>query len=146
MQKIRLIWVGKTKERYLSEGINYYLKLLTPMTRLAVAEIKEEKGKARGTSLAAEAQRILKQSDGFYLLDERGKHYSSPELAGFLKERQDLDFVLGGAFGVSDEVRERSKGCIALSKMTLTHEMARLLFLEQLYRAYTILKGKEYHH
>jgi 23S rRNA (pseudouridine1915-N3)-methyltransferase len=116
------------------------------MTRLAVAEIKEEKGKPREAALAAEAQRILKQSTGFYLLDEKGKHYSSLEFAGFLKERQTVDFVIGGAFGVSGEVREKSKGSIALSKMTLTHEMARLLFLEQLYRAYTILKGKEYHH
>ncbi len=146
MQKIRILWPGKTKDRHLAEGINHYLKLLTPVTRLSVVEIREERGKSRDAAMTAEAKRILKQADVFYLLDEKGKQYTSVEFARFLQENEQVEFVLGGAFGVSDEVRQKSKGSIALSKMTLTHEMARLLFLEQLYRAFTILKGKEYHH
>jgi len=116
------------------------------VTRLSVVEIREERGKSRDAAMTAEAKRILKQADVFYLLDEKGKQYTSVEFARFLQENEQVEFVLGGAFGVSDEVRQKSKGSIALSKMTLTHEMARLLFLEQLYRAFTILKGKEYHH
>ena len=146
MQKIRILWPGKTKDRHLAEGINYYLKLLSPLTRLSVVEIKEERGKARDAALDAEAKRILKQADVFYLLDEKGRQYTSVEFARFLKDNERVEFVLGGAFGVSDEVRQKAKGAVALSRMTLTHEMARLLFLEQLYRAFTILKGKEYHH
>jgi 23S rRNA (pseudouridine1915-N3)-methyltransferase len=146
MQTIKILWPGKTRNRHLAEGINYYLKLLTPMTRLSVVEIKEEKGKVKDAALAAEAKRILKQTNDFYLLDEKGSQYSSVEFARFLGENERVGFVIGGAFGVADEVRQKSKGAIALSRMTLTHEMARLLFLEQLYRAFTILKGKEYHH
>jgi 23S rRNA (pseudouridine1915-N3)-methyltransferase len=146
MMKIRLVWSGKTKERYLQEGINYYLKLLAPMTRMSVIEIKEEKGKGIEAAQAAEGRKIMKQTEGFYLLDEKGRQFSSVEFASFLKGQDSIDFVIGGAFGVSDEIRKNAKGSIALSKMTLTHEMARLMFLEQLYRAFTILKGKEYHH
>jgi 23S rRNA (pseudouridine1915-N3)-methyltransferase len=146
MQKIRILWPGKTKNRNLAEGIDYYLKLLAPMTRISVAEVREEKGKAAEAARSAEASRILKQAGGFYLLDESGKQYSSVEFARFLKGHDTIEFVIGGAFGVADEVKKKAKGCIALSMMTLTHEMARLLFLEQLYRAFTILKGKEYHH
>jgi 23S rRNA (pseudouridine1915-N3)-methyltransferase len=146
MQKIKILWPGKTKDRSLAEGINYYLKLLAPMSRVSVIEVREEKGKTIDAAQAAEAKRILKQASGFYLLDEKGRQYTSVEFARFLKEHDTIEFVIGGAFGVDDEVRQKAKGTIALSKMTLTHEMARLLFLEQLYRAFTILRGKEYHH
>lgn len=116
------------------------------MAQVSVVEIKEEKGKQKEAALAVEAKKILKQTGDYYLLDERGREFTSVEFAHFLKEKEGVDFVIGGPFGISGEVREKSKGSIALSKMTLTHEMARLLFLEQLYRAFTILKGKEYHH
>jgi 23S rRNA (pseudouridine1915-N3)-methyltransferase len=146
MQKIKILWPGKTKNRNLAEGINYYLKLLAPMSRISVVEVREEKGKTVDAAQAAEAKRILKQASGYYLLDEKGRQYTSVEFACFLKEHDTIEFVIGGAFGVDDEVRQKAKGTIALSMMTLTHEMARLLFLEQLYRAFTILRGKEYHH
>jgi 23S rRNA (pseudouridine1915-N3)-methyltransferase len=146
MAKIKTIWIGKTKERYLTEGINHYLKLLTPMAQVSVVEIREERGRQREAALAAEARKVLKQTQDFFLLDEKGEALTSVELARFLKDRDSADFVIGGPFGVSAEVKGKAKGIIALSKMTLTHEMARLLFLEQLYRAFAILKGKEYHH
>ncbi len=146
MAKIKIVWIGKTKERYLAEGISHYLKLLSPMARLSVVEIREEKGRQKEAAMAGEAQKVLKQTQDYFLLDERGEELTSVELARFLKDRDSADFVIGGPFGVSPELKEKAKGSIALSKMTLTHEMARLLFLEQLYRAYTILKGKEYHH
>ncbi len=146
MAKIKIVWVGKTKERYLNEGINHYLKLLASMAQVSITEIREEKGRQRDAAMDAEAKKIFKQTENYCLLDELGKEYTSVEFARFLRDRDTIDFVIGGPFGVSAGVKERAKGSMALSKMTLTHEMARLLFLEQLYRAFTILKGKEYHH
>jgi 23S rRNA (pseudouridine1915-N3)-methyltransferase len=146
MAKIKIVWVGKTKERYLAEGINKYLKFLMPMTQISIVEVKEEKGRQNKDALDEEARKIMRQTRDYYILDERGREFSSVGFAQFLKDKDSIDFVIGGPFGVSAEVKEIAKGSIALSKMTLTHEMARLLFLEQLYRAYTILKGKEYHH
>ncbi len=146
MAKIKIVWVGKTKERYLTEGIDKYLKFLMPMAQVAIVEIKEVKGRQKEDALAEEAKKIMKQTRDYYLLDERGREFSSVEFAQFLKDKDSIDFLIGGPFGVSAEMKEMAKDSIALSKMTLTHEMARLLFLEQLYRACTILKGKEYHH
>ena len=146
MAKIKIVWVGKTKERYLAEGINKYLKFLMPMAQISIVEVKEEKGRQNKDALDSESRKIMSQTRYYYILDERGREFSSVGFAQFLKDKDSIDFVIGGPFGVSAEVKEIAKGSIALSKMTLTHEMARLLFLEQLYRAYTILKGKEYHH
>lgn len=144
--KIRIIWTGKTKERYLSEGIGYYLRLLGTAAQVSVIEIKEEKGKEREKLLAAEGKRILKQTQSYVLLDEKGRELTSRDFAAFLGNRSTVDFVVGGPYGVSDEVREKAGSVIALSRMTFTHEMARLFLLEQLYRATTIMKGKGYHH
>lgn len=144
--KIRIFWVGKTKERYLIEGINHYLKFLRHMAQISIIEIKDEKGKTRDEAVSMDGRRVLKQTDSYILLDERGKEFSSKDFARYLKDRGSIDFVMGGAFGVSDEVRGKASDTITLSKMTLTHEMTRLVFLEQLYRALTIIKGKEYHH
>ncbi len=144
--KIRILWVGKTKERCLNEGIEHYRKLLGPASRVSIVEIKEEKGKSREKQLSEEGRRILKQTQSYILLDERGREFTSVEFARFLEKKGNADFVMGGPYGVSDEVREKASGAIALSRMTFTHEMARVLFLEQLYRATTIMKGKEYHY
>jgi 23S rRNA (pseudouridine1915-N3)-methyltransferase len=88
----------------------------------------------------------MRQSASYILLDERGRELSSPEFASVLEGRPEADFVLGGPYGVSEEVRARAADTIALSRMTLPHEMARLLLVEQLYRAMTILRGGGYHH
>lgn len=144
--KIKILWIGRTKERCLAEGINRYLKILNPLARISVIEIKEGKGSDIKKSLSEEGRKILKQTGSYVLLDEKGKEFTSEEFAGFLKDRENIDFVLGGAYGVSNEVRENAGYIIALSRMTFTHEMARLFFIEQLYRAVTILKGMRYHH
>ena len=142
--KLRVLWVGKTREPWLAEGIKEYLRKLRPFATVEVVEIKEDKGdSARGK----EAGRLLKQAGGeFYLFDERGKQMSSEELAGLLKDKVKAQFVIGGPFGVSDEVREKAKGMIGLSRMVFTHEMARVIVLEQLYRACMINAGRAYHH
>lgn len=116
------------------------------MSRVSIIEIKEEKGREKNKLLSAEGKKILKQSQSYILLDEKGREFNSRELASFIKEREGIDFVVGGPFGVSDEVKEKAKDILSLSKMTFPHEMARLLLLEQVYRAMTILKGMEYHH
>ncbi len=148
--KIRLLWIGKTRSNFLHSGIEYYLKLLRPLATLSLVEIKESRGKDRELTMAIDAQRILKCSQDYVLLDEQGKGYSSYEFAFFLNKsmgmQKSLDFVIGGAFGVSEEIKTRARACLSLSRMTMTHEMSRLVFLEQLYRAFTIIQGKEYHY
>ncbi len=144
--KIRLVWVGKTKERFIQEGIEKYLRLLKPFADVAVSEVKEEKGKDIQRMVEKEGERILKLRSPYVLLDERGKEYSSAAFADFLSRRPSVHFVVGGAYGVSERVKEAAEGAVALSKMTLTHEMSRLLLTEQLYRAFTILHKRGYHH
>jgi 23S rRNA (pseudouridine1915-N3)-methyltransferase len=144
--KVRIIWTGKTRESYAAEGIGKYLKLLKPMARVEIVEIREQKSGSMETRLSKEGEKILKQSSSYILLDERGRELSSVEFADALRDRSEADFVLGGPYGVSDEVRSAASDMISLSRMTLTHEMARVLLLEQLYRAMTIMKGGSYHH
>ncbi len=145
--KIRVIWVGKTKEQFILEGINKFLRLLKPFAGVSITEVKEEKGRPVEEMLEKEGERILKLQLPYVLLDEKGKNLSSPEFARFLEGRgASVNFVLGGAYGVSDRVKERSAATIALSKMTFTHEMARLFLLEQVYRACTIMQNRGYHH
>ena len=145
--KIRLVWVGKTKDRCIDEGIKRYLRLLRPFGDVSVVEIKEEKGKDIHRMIEKEGERILKLPTPYVLLDEKGKGFTSSEFADFLSGRSPLiTFVTGGAYGVSERVREAAEGTVALSKMTLTHEMARLLLVEQIYRAFTILHKRGYHH
>lgn len=144
--KARILWVGRTKERYLTEGINRYLKMLEPFIQVEIVEVKEEKDRPAARALSAEASRIFRKTSSYFLLDERGRQMSSTEFAAFMQDRSQTDFVLGGPYGVSQEVKERAAGIISVSQMTLTHEMVRLFFMEQLYRAMTIIKGKGYHH
>lgn len=146
MKKIRLLWVGRTKDRCLAEGIEYYRKLLSGHARVSILEIKEERGKNADAAREIEGRRILSASDAFILCDEQGREFNSQEFAAWLGGIESFDMVIGGAFGVSDEVRKRALARIALSRMTFTHEMARLILMEQLFRAATIQKGKGYHH
>lgn len=145
--KIKLIWVGKTKERFILEGINKYVGFLKPFAEVSITVIKEEKGKDIQRMTTKESERIERLHIPYVLLDETGKKLSSAEFAEFLEARgPSVNFVLGGAYGVSDRVKETAQDVIALSSLTLTHEMARLVLAEQLYRAFTILHKRGYHH
>ena len=145
--KIKLVWVGKTKERFIDEGIKKYVTLLKPYADVSVVEIRDEKGKDVDRMVEREGDRILKLQIPYVLLDEKGKDYTSREFSDFLGKRaSSLSFVVGGPYGVSEIVRGAARHIISLSKMTLTHEMARLLLVEQLYRAFTIIRGRGYHH
>jgi 23S rRNA (pseudouridine1915-N3)-methyltransferase len=145
--KIRLKWVGKTKERFIDEGIRKYAALLRPYAEVHITEIREEKGKDIQRMIEKEGERIMKAGSPYILLDEKGKCLSSVQFADFVRRQpSDITFVLGGAYGVSAGVKEAARETIALSKMTLTHDMSRLLIVEQLFRAFTIIHGRGYHH
>lgn len=116
------------------------------MAQVSVIEIKEYRGKSRADSLSEEGRKILKQTQSYCLLDSTGKEFTSLDFALYLREREAMDFVIGGPYGVCDEIRANAKETIALSRMTFTHEMVRVFFLEQIFRAMTIIQGKEYHH
>lgn len=155
--KITLLTIGKTEDRYLNEGIDIYLKRLKHYVTFRILELPELKNTK---SLSQEQQKIreselivknIQSTDYVVLLDENGKEFSSRGFSVFLNKKmvgglQHLVFIVGGPYGFSDEVYSRSNDKISLSQMTFSHQMIRLLFSEQLYRAFTILKGEPYHH
>ena len=147
--KITLLWIGKTKEPYIREGIKKYLTFLKSYTSITVIELKEEKGRLPVQVIKErEGQRILDKTHNYIVLDERAQLYSSLEFAEFIKKNSNLPlmFVIGGPFGLSDSVKNKARTRISLSPLTFTHEMTRLIFLEQLYRAFTIINNKSYHY
>ena len=155
--KIRLMVVGKTSAAYLKTGESDYeerLKHYCKFEELIIPPIKNG-GKLSNKDLKIkEGELILKNidpMDQLVLLDEKGKSFSSADFSNFLNQKllsstKRLVFVIGGAFGFSEEVYKRADSKISLSKMTFSHQMIRLIFKEQLYRAFTILKGQKYHH
>jgi 23S rRNA (pseudouridine1915-N3)-methyltransferase len=139
--------VGKTKEQFIRDGIAKYIKMLQPFTDITFKEIKEEKGKDIRRMIEKEGEKVINLNIPYILLDERGKSLSSVEFAQFLHQsRPAVNFVIGGAYGVSERVKKMARKRVALSKMTFTHEMSRLFLLEQVYRACTIIQGRGYHH
>ncbi len=154
--KIKLILVGKTEEDFLKKGISIYVKRLTHYMNLEIKVIKKLKGK-KNLSIEEvkkkESELILKQlkkKDNLILLDEKGENFSSLEFAKFLEKKflysQNIVFLIGGAYGFSSEIYKKANFKISLSRMTFSHQMISLIFLEQIYRAMTILKGESYHH
>lgn len=154
--KIELIQVGKTVNKIFVEGINEYLgriKHYVPFNITTIPEIKNTKSLSESQQKTLEGTLILKQlqaQDTVVLLDEHGKEFRSVEFAVWLEKQQQvarrLVFVIGGPYGFSDDVYERANSKISLSKMTFSHQMVRLIFCEQLYRACTIIQGEPYHH
>jgi 23S rRNA (pseudouridine1915-N3)-methyltransferase len=145
--KINLIWVGKTKEPFILEGIGKYLKLIKNYADVSITEIKEEKSRDIQVMLKKEGERISRLKRPYILLDEKGRDFTSFAFAAFIRDsKTPLTFIMGGAFGVSEEIKEKAQFSLSLSPMTLTHEMARLVFLEQVYRAFTIIQKRGYHH
>ncbi len=155
--KLSIVLVGKTDEGFIKQGVELYQKRLSyylPLNVLVLADIKGA-GKFEPEQLKSkEGELILKQvqpSDFMLLLDDKGKQYTSVEYANYLQKHmnaatKNLVVVVGGAYGFSEKVYARANGLLSLSKMTLTHQMVRFFFLEQTYRAMTILKGESYHH
>jgi 23S rRNA (pseudouridine1915-N3)-methyltransferase len=152
--KIRALWVGKTQEEWVRRGIEEYAGRIRRYIPLEIGEAREEKGAQAEAGRVAECSRLLKlipKNARIVILDERGDQLTSPALAEFLGAERDrataeLVFVIGGAYGFSDDFRSRATRTLALSRMTFTHQMVRPFLLEQIYRGFTILNGEGYHH
>ena len=157
--KIRLITIGKVKDRWIREGIEEYTKRLTPYCKLKILELGEEKLPENPSlaqvkqGLEKEGERLLKSlgDDSLpILLDLHGKEWSSEKFSHHLDQwglegKSNIAFLIGGAFGLSDSVRDRAKERLCLSPMTFTHTMTRLILVEQIYRAFKISRGEKYH-
>lgn len=155
--KITLAVVGKMANGYLTDGINEYTKRLSfyvPFNIQYINDAKNTKKLTESQQKTLEGQNILAtldSSDYVVLLDEHGKEFTSVEFSKYIERKmvtvaKRLVFVVGGPYGFSEDVYHRANEKISLSKMTFSHEMIRLIFTEQLYRAMTILKGEPYHH
>ena len=155
--KITLLTVGKTTDKQISPLVNRYVDRLAHYASFSIKSLPDPKISAKDSvekQRQAEAQNILaaiSPADHVVLLDERGNQPSSDEFARLIDKHQiqgtrSIVFIVGGPFGFSPEVYRRANDMMALSRMTLTHEMVRLFFVEQLYRAFTIIRGENYHH
>lgn len=155
--KIKFIVIGKTDEAYLKQGIEIYQKRIPhyiPFEYHVIPDIKNTRKLSEEQQKQKEGELIraqLKAGEELILLDENGKEFGSVDFSRFLEKKmlgslKSLVFVVGGPYGFSPEVYQAARGKISLSKMTFSHQMVRLVFSEQLYRAMTILKGEPYHH
>jgi len=150
---IRLIVIGKIKEKFIVDGINEYLKRIKPFANLEIIEIKELNNFESERNLTDEGKNVLKyisSSDFVITLEIEGKMLSSTELADYINKHYTynnkvITFVIGSSDGLSDEVKKRSDYKLSFSKMTFPHQLMRLVFLEQLYRAFSIINNSKYH-
>ncbi len=154
--KTILILVGKTQSKIFKVGIDDYVSRIAhymPFSITTIPELKNTKSLSEDQQKQKEGELILKEiqpSDTVVLLDEHGVEFRSVEYANWLKQKQNtarrLIFIIGGPYGFSPDVYARANEKISLSRMTFSHQMVRLIFTEQLYRACTIIKGEPYHH
>ncbi len=152
-----MLTVGKTDVKWVREGLELYSSRLNhyvPFTIQEIPELKNVSSFSKEQIKDKEGESILKMlkpGDDVFLLDERGKEMTSVEFSSVLSERmsrsgKDMVFVIGGAYGFCRKVYDRSNALVSLSRMTFSHQMVRTIFAEQLYRAFTIIKGEPYHH
>lgn len=155
--KLKIIWVGKTEENYLNVGSEIYIKRITnyiPTEIITIPALKNAKNLSYSQQKEKEGEQILKYlqaGDFVVLLDEKGKHFTSVEFAEFMNQRmisgiKNLVLIIGGPYGFSESVYQKATQKVALSKMTFSHQMVRLILLEQIYRAFSILNNEPYHH
>ena len=155
--KITLLAIGKTNFAYLREGISLYVERLQhyiPFEYKEIADVRNAKNLSQEQLKIQEGELILQHvgsNDELWLLDENGRQFSSVAFADYLEKRllhssKSLVIVIGGAFGFSEKVYQQAGGKLSLSPMTFSHQLVRLIAAEQLYRAFTIIKGEPYHH
>ena len=155
--KITLLLVGKTDDSTIGQLVDDYTKRLShyvSFNHQVLPDLKKTKHLTQEQQKQQEGNLLMAQiapSDYVILLDEKGKQYSSIRFSEFIQKQlnsgvKHVVFVVGGPYGFSDLIYERSNALLSLSPMTLSHQMVRLFFTEQLYRAFTILKGEPYHH
>ena len=157
--KIKVFAIGKIKEKYLKDGINEYLERIKPYSQIEIIEVNDEPivdnphPSEIKKAIDIEGNRILKllkPNDYLIGLDLNKKEMTSPEFADFLNKKfvsggSNISFVIGGSYGLSDELKQRCNDSISLSKMTFLHQMTRLILLEQIYRAFKINRNETYH-
>jgi 23S rRNA (pseudouridine1915-N3)-methyltransferase len=155
--KITLMAIGKTDDKYIIEGINKYLSRLKHYIKFEIKiipDLKKTKNMSEDEQKSKEAELFLKNinpTDELIVLDERGVELSSMHFADLLNKKmigsvQNLVFLIGGPYGFDNSIHQRAHYKLSLSRMTFSHQMIRLFFAEQVYRAFTILKGEPYHH
>lgn len=155
--KITLLLIGKTDEEYLQKGIARYeerVKHYSSFEIIVVPGLKNTKNLAMEQQKQKEAEQILKYiipGNYIVLLDENGKEMNSVDFSVFLQKQinnsiKNLIFIIGGPYGFSEDVKKKASNLLSLSQMTFSHQLVRLIFCEQLYRAFTILKNEPYHH
>lgn len=155
--KIKIICVGKTGKKFLSEGENEYftrLKHYINVEKIEIPDLKNQKNLTIEQIKSEEGKLILAKinnGEQVFLLDEHGKSFTSENFAEFLQQRFNqgghaLTLIIGGPFGFSENVYKAAQGKISMSEMTFSHQMIRMILFEQLYRAMTILRGEPYHH
>lgn len=155
--KIRLLTIGNTDKKYLNEGVNDYVKRLSfyiPFEIKVIPDIKNRNSLPVELQKEKEGQMILNQvlpGDYLILLDERGTEFPSLEFAKWIEKKMiagvhQLVFVIGGPWGFSDAIYQRSDFKVSMSQFTFSHQMVRMIFIEQLYRAMTIIRNEPYHH
>ena len=149
---IKIITVGSIKEKYLKDAIDEYLKRLKKYTNIEIIELKDEGLVEEQKAIQLEGEKILKNispKDYLITLEIEGKEYSSEEYAAKINqiqiENSNIVFVIGGSYGLSKEIKEKSKMHLSFSKMTFPHQLFRVFLLEQIYRAYKILNYESYH-
>jgi 23S rRNA (pseudouridine1915-N3)-methyltransferase len=155
--KIILLQTGKTTEKYISEGVDEYslrIRKYNTFEIITLPDLKNTKSMPVAEQKSREGRKILESvvaDDFVVVLDEKGKEFSTAEFAGqlakiFLQSKKRIVFVIGGPYGFSEEVYSRADQKMSLSRLTFSHQLVRLLFAEQLYRVFTVLKGDPYHH
>jgi 23S rRNA (pseudouridine1915-N3)-methyltransferase len=155
--KIALLQVGKTSERYLAEGIAAFeerIRKYSAFEIITIPDLRNTRSMPVKGQKAREGEKILqffKKDDYIVILDDKGKEFSTMEFSSWLEkililQKKRILFVTGGAWGFSDEIYGKADMRLSLSRLTFSHQMVRLLFIEQLYRAFTVIKGEPYHH
>jgi len=155
--KISLIQIDKTQDSYLAQGIEIYTKRLKNYVQLDIQTINVPKTVRQRTINEQKSEEVklilgeIQSEDVLVLLDEKGKEFDSVDFSKFIAQKQNasvkrLVFLIGGPFGFDEKIYKRANFTLSLSQMTFSHQMVRLFFVEQLYRAFTILKGEKYHH
>lgn len=149
---IKIITVGTIKEKYLKDAIEEYMKRLKKYTNIELIEVKDEGLVEEQKAMQLEADKILKyisQKDYIITLEIEGKSFTSEEFAEKINqiqiENSNIVFIIGGSYGLSSEIKEKSKLHLSFSKMTFPHQLFRVFLLEQIYRAFKILNNESYH-
>ena len=155
--KIALLQIGKTSGKYLADGIQSFkerVRKYNDFEIFTIPDIRSTRNMPAREQITREGEKILqffKKDDYIVILDDKGKEFSTLEFSSwlekmFMSQKKRIVFVVGGAWGFSDEIYEMADLSLSLSRLTFSHQMVRLLFLEQLYRAFTVIKGEPYHH